>query len=88
MENITRNKQAKKREADLLINVQEHRIRWRLFYVYQINGGINEKEYLIFKTGDSFWYNKELSRERSRAFSKSAFHCKSLIQSLNEAWKF
>ena len=54
MEDITRNKQAKKREADLLINVQEHRIRWRLFYIYQINGGVNEKEYLIFKTGDSF----------------------------------
>ena len=54
MENITRNKQAKKREADLLINVQEHRIRGRLFYVYQINGGINEKKYLIFKIGDSF----------------------------------
>ena len=63
MENITQNKQAKKREADLLIHVQEHRIRWRLFYVYQINGGINEKKYLIFKTGDSFWYNKKLSWE-------------------------
>ena len=54
MENITRNKQANKREADLLINVHEHRIRQRLFYVYRINVGINEKEYLIFKIGDPF----------------------------------
>ena len=54
MENITRNKQVKKREADLLINVHEHRIRRRLFYVYRINVGINEKEYLIFKIGDPF----------------------------------
>ena len=54
MENITRNKQAKQREADLLINVHEHRIRRRLFYVYRINVGINEKEYLIFKIGDPF----------------------------------
>ena len=54
MENITRNKQAKKREADLLINVHEHRIRRRLFYIYGINVGVNEKEYLIFKIGDPF----------------------------------
>ena len=54
MENITRNKQANKREADLLINVHEHRIRRRLFYVYRINVGINEKEYLIFKIGGPF----------------------------------
>ena len=54
MENITRNMLAKKRKADLLINVNEHRIRRRFFYVYQINVGINEKEYLIFKIGDSY----------------------------------
>ena len=61
MENITRNKQAKKRKADLLINAHEHRIRRSFFYVYQINIGINEKEYLIFKIGDPFCYNKNLS---------------------------
>ena len=54
MENITRNKQANKREADLLINVHEYRIKRRLFYVYRINVGINEKEYLIFEIGDPF----------------------------------
>ena len=54
MENITRNKQANEREADLLINVHEYRIRRKLFYVYRINVGINEKEYLIFKTDDPF----------------------------------
>ena len=54
MEDITRNKQAKKREADLLINVHGHRIKRRLFCVYQTNVGINEKEYLIFKIGDPF----------------------------------
>ena len=54
MEDITRNKQAKKREADLLINVHGHRIKRRLFYVYQTSVGINEKEYLIFKIGDPF----------------------------------
>ena len=53
-ENLTRNKQAKKREADLLINHDEHRIRRRLFYVYQINVGINVKEYLILRIGDPF----------------------------------
>ena len=54
MEDIIRNKQTKKREADLLINVNGHRIKRRLFYVYQTNVGINEKEYLIFKIGDPF----------------------------------
>ena len=54
MEDITRNKQAKKREADLLINVNGHRIKRRLFYFYQINVDINEKEYLIYKIGDPF----------------------------------
>ena len=54
MEDITQNKQAKKREADLLINVNGHRIKRRQFYVYQTNVGINEKEYLIFKIGDPF----------------------------------
>ena len=53
-ENITRNEQAKKRKADLLINHDEHRIRRRLFYVYQINVGINVKEYLILRIGDPF----------------------------------
>ena len=61
MEDITRNKQAKKREADLLINVRGHRIKRRLFYVYQINVDINEKEYLIYKIGDPFSYKKMLS---------------------------
>ena len=62
-ENLTRNKQAKKREADLLINHDEHRIRRRLFYVYQINVGINVKEYLILRIGDPFWYNKNSNWE-------------------------
>ena len=51
---ITRNKQAKKREADLLVNVHGHRIKRRLFYVSQTNVGINEKEHLIFEIGDPF----------------------------------